>query len=528
MLRPFGAMKEADSSDREWAASADQEASDQPKSSTTPVVWSVNIEGKQVVDMSHVDLVERVRDGRVPLGSLLWREGMSDWRALDQFPEFETVVSQRKANDSGLRPRPDDAGPTATVGTDATPTHIGSVAATTSAIPREVGDDEDSNEVTRVFGALAVYERPLATLEFSPAAEQSRDEEPPASDALTPIQVPRKRTAPPRPGPQRSDRPPPPLPALRKAVHGKAETPPNGASQPEVAANVAARPETPSNGAISQPKVEAKAPPEPPAADAEVLGAHEVVAAPAPSIPPPPPLPSAQLPAPAIPDDVPPPPSSVITPPRPALASLPLIIVREAPSSPGDIVSTPAPVPLDESTLVLGRRKTHRWVPLRAAIVSAFGAACLASVLTWSIVRPVRALRAPAPTAATPVANIAPSPESTAPSAPAEAAASSDSVRAAEPIPAPEGATPEEATAPAKPEGAEALTKPRKASSGARARKAPSERASESSDGASRESFGSGLGDANKAEAPKSAPEAAPATPATATQRAGFPSNPGF
>lgn len=497
-------MKEADSIHGDWAAPAGREGADQPNSSTTPIVWSVNVAGKNVFDISHVDLVERVRDGRLPVTSFLWRDGMEDWKALDEFPEFEVLVAEAKAHDSGLRSKPEEATPTSTamVSSPPTPTHIG-LGVPDAAVPRDALDD--GNEVTTVFGVLAVYERQAPTLEFSAAAEENaRDEDPPASDQLTPIQTPRKRLAVPRPA--KSDPPPPPRPMQRKS-----EPPP---LPPQIAQRKSEPPSLPplpalrkaadkSPAPVSSTPAEPKVAPGAPGREAEVLAADDVSAAPAPAPP---------LPTPAIPDDVPPPPSSVVGPPRPALASLPPIIVRES-VPPGELVATPAPVQLDESTLVLGRRKIHRWVPLRAAIFSAFGAACLASVLTWLIVRPVRALRAQAAQPRATAAAPAPAPEPASTSTTREPAAEEPqaAVDSAAGEPAPAAAE----TAAAKPSGEASPSERKPASSRARST------AAAKADPWRRDSSDPGLTESAKSEDAKSAE-------APSTARAGWPSNPGF
>jgi hypothetical protein len=534
-------MSEADSIDHEWETPSQAMTDDEPKSSTSPVVWSVNAEGKEVIELTHAELVERVRDGRLPVTTFLWRDGMEDWKALDRFPEFESLVAEARAHDSGLRPRPEELADEDSVGPDTTPTHIGARLArpdsglapkAAASVPQDASTDQEETAVMgKDVAFLAVYERPVATLEFDSVAEEADDDAGPSSEDLTPSRPlrpksgpPPRRSEPPRPGARKTEPRLPPLPAPRRAVH-RSELPPKPApvvAKEKLAVEPVALKSAPLNEKPAIVSAEpVLSPISPPAADAEALGADEVAPAPAPPLPPSTPSPAEQL--------VPPPPASVVGPPRPAIATLPPIILREAPISASELVAAPAPARLDESTLVLGRRRTHRWVPLRAAILSAFGSACLASVLTWAIVRPARSVR---PTPATvEVAKAAPAltmPEPKQALAPVEPAPPEP---AAVQAPGVAAASDAEGSAPAGVLAKTAASEPsstRRKAATARGAEPSSDRPTTEADGAKnqelppRATLESGLG-----EATTPASVSARETPAQSA-RSGWPSSPGF
>jgi hypothetical protein len=519
-------MTEANSIDRDWERPSDADDAGDPKSSTTPILWSVNVRDNEVVDLTHADLIARVRDGRLPVTTFLWRDGMEEWQALDRFPEFENLVKESRAADSGLRAIPDeeDVAPTSdNVGGPPTPRLVGprQIQQTIPGIDSEAtrAEQAERDEVSDAmtgFGILAVYERPLATLEFAPNARlNDPDEKPQSGDALTPT----------NPSPLRR-RQGPPLPARAKKEPAK----PAGAAHPPSVPPLPPRPVLRSPAAGR------------PATEPEPLRSEDVTAAPRPGVST---SPSADV-TPAIgvaaaavaaakstndaaappAADVPAPPAS-IGPPRPAIASLPPIIVREL-SVASELVATPAPVRHDESTLVLGRRRTHRWVPLRAAMVSAFGSACLASVLTWAIVRPARPSRLVADTN---TARAAAAPEPALTSAAAAVAQEPPET----PVLAPEKPAETGAAAAAEPAGpksfdarAAAAESPRKKSGDARRAAAAATGAQASTGGAARRDD-SGLDDDEGKPAAKPAASVASVPPAPPlTTRAGWPSNPGF
>jgi hypothetical protein len=535
MLGPNRAMKEADSIDRKWVKADDAEEAE-PTSAASPVMWSVNVEGKDVVDMTHTELVERVRSGRLSIATFLWRDGMQDWKAVREFPEFESLVGDVKA-DSGLRARPEESGdaPAELDTSDTTPTHIGAMAAmrdlTNRTPPRATleapAEPDDGGDVPKSLEFLAVYERPVATLEFATAEASDALEPEPASDALTPNHTPSSKKAPPRPEPQKSEPPLPPLPASRKAAQSKAPPFVRKAAQPvaKTAASVV-KPAAPV-AKPAAPVAKAAPPVLQPAREPEALTIADVSAA-----PPPPSLPSTEpsdeadpLPAEVTRSEavVPPPPASVIGPPRPAIASLPPIIVREVPASPSELFITPAAVQLDEATIVLGRRRTHRWVPLRAAILSAFGSACLASVLTWLIVRPPRVAPSAADSEAVAAAvAAAPRAETTQPNGVAAEAAQPEGAPPATPEPG--AAVAAEAT----PAAAEGAAKTRRNDAAASQRK-PSTATRDVS------GLGSETPSSNEPDFRRDDPDpgladksATKRTADTTSPRAGWPSNPGF
>jgi hypothetical protein len=514
-------MTEANTIDHDWDRNSGD--GDDPKSSATPIMWSVNVRDQEVVEMTHADLIERVRGGRLPVTTIIWRDGMDEWQALDHFPEFETLVNESRAGDSGLRAIPDEEeAPTSdNVGGPPTPRRLP---------PRQIqqtipGIDEGATRAAlrdealdplSGFGVLAVYERPIATLEFAPtAALNDDDDKPPASDALTPTNPTplRRRSGPPLParGLKESAKsagllrvpalpPLPPRPTPKPAA-GRPATEPEPlradevtAAQPRVSSTSSSPDVTPAIGVAA-----ASVSPPPAPASATPAEAASMQVAPAPDVPAPP---------------------AVIGPPRPDVASLPPIIVREL--SVTELAATPAPVRHDEATLVLGRRKTHRWVPLRAAIVSAFGSACLASVLTWAIVRPARSTRAVEAEAKTATATRAPI-VATDPVSVAATIAPPMLLAPEEAVAAPD--TPVEAALP-KAEASPEKSADERARAEEKSRKHSGEvRRAESAAASPVEA--SGLEREEKASAKPAASVAARPNPPLAP-RAGWPSNPGF
>jgi hypothetical protein len=129
-------MESSDSIDKSWDSSSDATttaqrsdplASSEPPSSA-PGTWMVNVTGRDVVEMSHADVVSKWRNGELAGGALVWREGMENWAKLESIPAFQIVG------------------------------------------PPKIADKEDPSG-TEDTNLVAVYERPMATLVFDEAVE---------------------------------------------------------------------------------------------------------------------------------------------------------------------------------------------------------------------------------------------------------------------------------------------------------------------------------------------------------------------
>jgi hypothetical protein len=405
-MRPFH-MTEVDSVDVGWGATMQAE----PAGVLAPL-WQVNTRGRKVVEMPLAELLQTYKSGKLTMRSLVWSEGMPEWA-----PIGEVSKLMRR-----LR-------------TDSEPPASGA---------RLIGDDETPLAATKPYsssgsepptdpGTLAIYERPLAMIEFPTDASiepvpESVDEPTPAfgsqppsiratlpgiaPEDLVPISASEVEPAPPPLPPRPHGAFPTPVSASplgaalssmvvtgsRPAASSKPSAPPvpgasyavaKATSVPSTANLKLPASKTPLPVASPSKSVPATATtkPSPP-----ILPAPAGTTSPAPvgaeqklphdAVPAPPPLPSAQPP--------------LASPPRPAIEFLPAIIVQEKEDDGASIIrmplEPPVQMPLDaqfnESTLVLaGRRRPKRWVPLGAAIAAVVGGACLASAVTALMVR---------------------------------------------------------------------------------------------------------------------------------------------
>jgi hypothetical protein len=523
-------MTELNSIDRDSYRKSDPDRTPDPQSTTNPILWSVNVSDRDVIDLTHAELVERVRDGRLPVTTFIWRDGMEEWQALDQFAEFESLVRASRGADSGLHPRDDLEPLSDNLSGPPTPRRMPHrrIQQTLPGIDDGAAldkDDRDEANDLAPFEILAVYERPLATLEFATSdAEGSGEEKNLPSDALTPTNptpLRRRQRAALEPAtgaktPPATARQAPSLPPLPPRPTPKAPPLKRADAEALRADEVAAAPPPALPGADARSSTTA-AVPEPTAAPSAAASTAAVAPAPAAATAPTSPEPSAAAPAAAASAARSP------NPARPALTSLPPIIVREAQAS--ELVTLPAPARHDEATLVLARRKTRRWVPLRAAIVSAFGSACLASVLTWAIVRPARPAPGVAKAAAAPVTAAAPTPapEATPGEANAAAAAPLAVVEATKAPPAPTEAP---ATKQAESRERKAVTEPSRSVSDAPSGKKSAE-APRTEPNTQPRVTDPGLTDPPKSAAkPDASVASAPGSPPVT--RAGWPYNPGF
>jgi len=379
-------MNDADSIDRGWGAAA-LDGTPLPGS-----LWQVNTRGRKVVAMTEAELATSYKAGKLTARSLVWSDGMNEWTPLGDVPRLAQLLRGSEPPPSGTRPRLDEL----TSGTE------------------EYGAGA---EITTNTGGLAVYERPVALLEFPELVEPAEPADEPTPAYLTPTATPSAKakaavasTLPnvaPRP-PETSSAPPhastapagrssdvdvtpepstvpakaamaatdatppppplPPLPSIRATLPGPlfpspVLASPLAAALSSTAASASGRPTTP----IPRAKTPIPAPP--------ILSSFEVAPAPAPAA-------AAEA-------------LSVVKPPRPAIEFLPPIMVHEKEDDDGASAILELPLhsslreaPFNESTLVLsGRKRARRWISLNAAVALSVGAACLAASLTALIVR---------------------------------------------------------------------------------------------------------------------------------------------
>ena len=129
-------MDSSDSIDKSWDTTSDLTTTTALRSdplasadapSSGPGGWMVNVAGRDIVEMSHADVIDRLGKGELARTSLVWREGMDNWSKLDSVPAFQLV------------PKPEQS---------------------------------EASTAAEEVNAMAVYERPLATLVFDEAVEQ--------------------------------------------------------------------------------------------------------------------------------------------------------------------------------------------------------------------------------------------------------------------------------------------------------------------------------------------------------------------
>jgi hypothetical protein len=150
-------MSDADSVDVGWGATA--------KAGTTEVperLWQVNTRGRKVAEMTLAELTTNVKSGKLGARTLVWCDGMPAWTPLGEVRELERLTRA-----------------------DSDPPASGA---------RFIGDEPELVAGTKSYvslgsepptdpGTLAIYERPLATIEFPDAIEllpESVDEPTPA------------------------------------------------------------------------------------------------------------------------------------------------------------------------------------------------------------------------------------------------------------------------------------------------------------------------------------------------------------
>lgn len=433
-------MSDADSIDRGWGAAA------LDGTTLKAGVWQVNTRGRKVVAMTEPELAASFKAGKLTARSLVWSDGMSEWTPLGDVPQLAKLLRESVPPESGTRPRLDEI----TSGTEA----YGA-----------------GGEVTTNTGGLAVYERPLALIEFPENVEPAEPADEPTPAFLTPTATPvaKAKTAASAPLPKVAPREPQPE---AKSAPKAAPAPVSKPAPTSKVVRVEDTPEpstVPAKAAISAPEAAPPAPPLPPlpsiratlpgplfpepvlasplAAALSSTAASQRPSTPVPRIPTPlpapPPLASAfaTKSAPTLPNaavasaEA----QALVKPPRPAIEFLPPIIVHEKEDDDGASAILELPLhpsslmeaPFSESTLVLsGRKRARRWIPLNAALALCVGAACLAASLTALVVRsrptpPPRVVEkivtVPAPVAPPPPITVATSEPAPAPVVTAEA-----------------------------------------------------------------------------------------------------------
>ncbi len=124
-------------------------------------VWQVNTRGRKVVEMSLPELAASVKAGRLSGRTLVWHDGMPAWTPLGEVPELSRITQDSEPPTSGAR-------------------FIGNEPESLAGVKSYVST---GSEPPTDPGTLAIYERPLATIEFPDAmdaAPESADEPTPA------------------------------------------------------------------------------------------------------------------------------------------------------------------------------------------------------------------------------------------------------------------------------------------------------------------------------------------------------------
>jgi hypothetical protein len=250
-----GLRRDRDSTDSEWTASNEVEpavpATD-AESTAPPDEWKVNVEGREIVGMPAAEIVLKLRTGELSGRTLAWRDGMDEWTALDALPVFALAAplsSRPAASESRPKVTEDTVTEDVTVARAPQVTEVGlqpPPAPVPDASPDDGYDPEDATRVRSMpdvvleeatvvlrdpetlpppperaedgatsargddlAGALAVYERPVATLAFADM-DVTSDEKTIVSDP------PESSSEPPSPPSARLKAEEPPVPPLPK------------------------------------------------------------------------------------------------------------------------------------------------------------------------------------------------------------------------------------------------------------------------------------------------------------------------
>jgi hypothetical protein len=275
-----------------------------------PLDWDVNVEGREIVAMSASEIVLKLRTGELSGQTLAWREGMEEWTALDALPVFALAapVSSRPAasesrpkasedvtvkrspqiTEVGLQP----PGPGPVIETAAALESYDPEGATrvrslpdvpleeatvivrdAETLPPPPDPEPEAGAVSArgddLAEALAVYERPVATLAF-PEHDAPTDEETVVSDPPDPSSEPPA----PAPRPPSAEEPPvPPLPKLPSRAlvstaaatflppaHPPARSPSGAPRLSSLGPATGARPSSPSSPSITKKPLVPSAP----------------------------------------------------------------------------------------------------------------------------------------------------------------------------------------------------------------------------------------------------------------------------
>jgi hypothetical protein len=491
---------------------------DGPESAALAGGWLVNIDGDEIVEMTRAQVVASFGSGRVHEHTLVWHEGMDDWLPLVQVPAFRLLALRESSiPESGARVKTRSNPPPKPLRRAVTEVGLSPPAPPVAAGSRPYGDSEGSSdsvtlsrEALELLGrdvleiaerealaaqqtsdsvtvarallepnldapseprsaddtsVLAVYDRPIATIEFPKGADESTSAAK-VDDDPTQMRAPIAPSAPP-PAPTRKLTPvafPPPAPQNPREPLARSPIPaPITTATPRSTMPALRQPEarhvpTTIRPAAGTPAVRANTPaperrppmrnppPAPldahgtvaPAAPVPATRASVIPAAPArPSTPPPgqgptpvafaahaPPLVAAPAPPPLVAAPAPPPLAAPPPPPAPpapatvasvataptrvaiptALAPTPTTALT-APTAPAfRAMSLPSLSELDAAALRGGRR-----VPLFWAIGGCLASAAIASIVTALVTGdPQRPAVAIAPVATAPVATSEP------------------------------------------------------------------------------------------------------------------------
>src|SRR3954471_11256848 len=148
-------MNDADSIDVGRAAAT------QARLSSAERVWQVNPRGRKLAELGLEQHAASLKAGKLSGKTLVWREGMPAWTPLGEVPELSRVTQDSEPPTSGAR----------FIGNEPE-----SLAGTKSYV--STGSEPPTDP-----GTLAIYERPLATIEFPDAMDavpESVDEPTPA------------------------------------------------------------------------------------------------------------------------------------------------------------------------------------------------------------------------------------------------------------------------------------------------------------------------------------------------------------
>src|SRR5688572_5615750 len=150
-------MSDADSIDQAWGTGSVAKALSTPR-------WQVNTRGRKVLEMTDGELLASYKAGKVTAKSLIWSEGMPEWAPLGEVPRVAALL------------RADSVPPAS--GTRSVNEDRAGAGATSYVSP---GSEPPTSPGTSP-GTIAVYERPLATIDFSDSedAPESSDEPTPA------------------------------------------------------------------------------------------------------------------------------------------------------------------------------------------------------------------------------------------------------------------------------------------------------------------------------------------------------------